>query len=102
MEIGFLGGFSSCHSKYLRDVSHNDLSTFATDTASQLDVFGHNGDAFGVNGAQVGVFEETNQVSLGSFLKENPSNFNLPNMYVKLFYIPARLRWRPIGTANRS
>ena len=45
------------------------LSAFAADPASQLDVLGHDGDALGVNGAQVGVFEETDQVGFAGFLK---------------------------------
>ena len=45
------------------------LSTFATDTTGQLDVLWHDGDTLGVDSAQVGVFEETNEVSLGSFLQ---------------------------------
>ena len=32
--------------------------------------FGHNGDTFGVNSAQIGILKKTNQVSLGSFLKK--------------------------------
>ena len=50
-----------------------DLSTFATDTAGELDVLGHNGDTLGVDGAQVGVFEEADEVSLGSFLESHNS-----------------------------
>ena len=46
-----------------------DLSTLSTDTASQLDVFWHDGDTFGVDGAQVGVLEETDQVCLAGLLK---------------------------------
>ena len=38
------------------------LGTFTTDTSGQLDVLGHDGDTLGVDGAQVGVFEETDQV----------------------------------------
>ena len=45
------------------------LSSFATDAASELDVLGHDGDTLGVDSAQVGVFEETNEVSLGGLLK---------------------------------
>ena len=45
------------------------LSTLATDSASQLDVLGHDGDTLGMDSAQVGVFEETDQVSLGGFLQ---------------------------------
>ena len=45
------------------------LSTFATNTAGELDVFWHNGNTLGVDGAQVGIFEKTDQVSFGCFLK---------------------------------
>ena len=34
-----------------------------------MDVLGHDGDTLGVDSAQVGVFEETNEVSLGGLLK---------------------------------
>jgi histone H3 len=34
-----------------------------------LDVFGHDSDTLGVDGAQVGVLEKTNEVGLGSLLK---------------------------------
>ena len=47
----------------------NFLSTFTTDTAGKLDVLGHDGHTLGVDGAQVGVLEETNQVSLRSLLQ---------------------------------
>ena len=36
-----------------------DLSAFTTDTAGQFDVLGHDGDALGVDGAQIGVLKET-------------------------------------------
>ena len=45
------------------------LSTLATDAPGKLDVLGHDGDTFGVDGAQVGVLEESNQVSLRCFLE---------------------------------
>ena len=48
-----------------------DLGTFATDTAGQLDVLGHDGHSLGVDGAQVGVLEQTNQVSFGSLLESH-------------------------------
>ena len=47
------------------------LCPLATDSSSQLDVFGHDCDAFGVNGAEVGVLKETNQVGLAGFLKSH-------------------------------
>ena len=45
------------------------LSTLAADTAGELDVLGHDGHALGVNGGQVGVLEEADEVSLGRLLK---------------------------------
>ena len=36
------------------------LSPLTADTARELDILGHNGDALGVNGAQIGIFKETN------------------------------------------
>ena len=45
------------------------LTAFATDTTSELNVLGHDGDAFGVNGAKVGVLEQANQVSFSSLLE---------------------------------
>merc|ERR1711895_44318 len=39
--------------------------------AGKLDVLGHDGDTFGVGGAQVGVFEEPDEVSLRSFLESH-------------------------------
>ncbi len=37
----------------------NSLSAFSTDTSCQLDVLWHDGDTLGVDGAQVGVLEES-------------------------------------------
>ena len=36
-----------------------------------MDVLGHDGDTLGVDSAQVGVFEETDQVRLGGFLESH-------------------------------
>ena len=44
------------------------LSTLSTDTASQLDVLGHDGHTLGVDGAQVGVLKQADQVGLASLL----------------------------------
>ena len=45
------------------------LGTFATDTTGQLDVLWHDADTFGVDCAQLGVLEETDQVGFTSFLQ---------------------------------
>ena len=47
------------------------LGTFSSDPPCQLDVLGHDGDTLGVDGAQVGIFEKTNQVSLSRFLESH-------------------------------
>ena len=49
------------------------LSALATDTPGQLDVLGHDGDTLGMDSAQVGVFEETHEVSLASLLQGHDS-----------------------------
>ena len=46
-----------------------DLRALATETAGQLDILGLDGDTLGVDGAQVGVFEERDEVSLDGLLK---------------------------------
>ena len=55
------------------DNSSACLRSLATDSAGKLNVLGHDGDSLGVNGAQVGIFKQTNQVSLASFLKGHHS-----------------------------
>ena len=50
-----------------------DLSTLATDTAGQLDVLGHDGHTLGMDGAQVGVLEESDEVGLAGFLQSHDS-----------------------------
>ena len=45
------------------------LRSLAADTSCELDVSWHDGDAFGVNGAQVGVLEEADEVGLGCLLE---------------------------------
>ena len=54
-------------------VWRNILSTFATDPARKLDVLGHDGHTLGMDGAQVGVFKETDQVSLRGLLEGHDS-----------------------------
>jgi len=56
--------------------SHGDelgLSPLSTDPPGELDVLGHDGDTLGVDGAQVGVLEQTDQVSLAGLLKSSNS-----------------------------
>ena len=50
-----------------------NLSSFTTDSSCQLDVLGHDRNSFGVDRAQVSVFEQTDQVALASFLQGHDS-----------------------------
>jgi len=45
------------------------LGPLASYPARQLDVLGHDGDPLGVDGAQVGVLEQTHQVRLAGLLQ---------------------------------
>jgi len=50
------------------------LGPLAPYPAGQLDVFGHDGDALCVDGAQVGVLKQADQVSLAGLLKSTNSS----------------------------
>ena len=41
----------------------------STDAGGELDIHGEDGDALGVDGAEIGILKETNQVGLGSLLE---------------------------------
>ena len=68
-----LGGFEKnqvgCCASARRNAEHylnaEHLGALATDAAGELDVLGHDGDALGVDGAQVGVLEEANELRWG-------------------------------------
>ncbi|CAG5917132.1 unnamed protein product [Menidia menidia] len=47
------------------------LGPLPADAAGQLDVFGHDGDPLGVDGAQVGVLEQPHQVGLAGLLQSH-------------------------------
>ena len=49
----------------------NFLRALTTNATSKVDVFGHDGNALRMDGAQVGVLEQANQVSLGGLLKRH-------------------------------
>ena len=57
----------------IRRLLLDNLSTLSTDAAGQLDVLGHDGDTLGVDGAQVGVLEQTDEVSLAGLLESHDS-----------------------------
>jgi len=60
------------------------LSTLATDPPGQLDVLGHDGDPLGVDGAQVGVLKEANQVSLAGLLESHDSRALEPQVSLEV------------------
>lgn len=45
------------------------LRSLTTESSSELEILGLDGNSLGVDGGQVGVFEQGNEVSLGSLLK---------------------------------
>ena len=45
--------------------------TFTTETASKLDILWLNSNSLCMDGSQIGVFKQTNKVSLGSFLERS-------------------------------
>jgi len=49
----------------------DDLGALTADAAGKLDVLRHDRHALGVDGAQVGVLEETNKVRLGRLLQSH-------------------------------
>jgi len=51
-----------------------NLGTLSTDTASKLDILWHNGDTLGVDGTQVGVLKQSNEVSLTGLLESSNSS----------------------------
>jgi len=46
----------------------NDLGTLSADASGQLNILGHDRDAFGMDGTQIGIFEQRDEVSFSSFL----------------------------------
>ena len=46
-----------------------DLGALATETTSELDILGLDGDTLGVDGAEIGVFEKGDEVGLDRLLE---------------------------------
>ena len=55
----------------VRHFVFSDLSSLSTDPPGELDVLGHDGDPLGVDGAQVGVLKESDQVGLAGLLQSH-------------------------------
>ena len=71
MVILFRKGFVALKRAVVKKQKAEDLSTLSADTAGELDVLWHDCDTLGVDGAQVGIFEKTDQVSLAGLLKSH-------------------------------
>merc|ERR1719322_2029889 len=68
-DLLFLALAQAIHSSLHGSRSAAALSPLAADPPGELDVLGHDGDPLGVDGAQVGVLKETDQVGLGRLLE---------------------------------
>ena len=60
------------------------LSALSANAAGQLDVLGHDGNPLGVDGAQVGVLEETDQVGFASLLQSHHSGALEPQVSLEV------------------
>ena len=63
------GNQINTESNPLKDIAVIDLRALTTEAAGELDVLGLDGDTLGVDGAQVGVFEEGDEVGLDGLLE---------------------------------
>lgn len=73
------------------------LGSFASNPPSELDILWHDGHTLGVNSAQVGVFEQTDQVSFAGLLqfeRHSRPKFSVFNKYE----LPEGHRWLRSGT----
>ena len=61
-----------------------NLCPLATDPPCQLDILGHDGDPLGMDGAEVGVLKETNQVRLASLLQGHHSRALEPQVSLEV------------------
>ena len=70
------------------------LCTLSSDSSGQLDVLGHDGDPLGVDGAQVGVLEKSDEVSLAGLLESHDGRaLNLKSV-LKSWAISLTRRWK--------
>ena len=57
----------------VKKYGYRRLRSLAPQTPGQSKILGLDGNTFGVNGSQVGVFEQRNEVSLCGFLESHDS-----------------------------
>ena len=58
---------------HIASIKSECSGALTTDSAGELHILGHDGDSLGVDGAKVGVLEETDHVGLGSLLESKDS-----------------------------
>ena len=75
------------------------LGALAADAAGELDVLRHDGDALGVDGAEVGVLEETNEVGLSSLLQREDGTALEAEVGLEVLgnLADQALEWEPAG-----
>ena len=71
-----------------------NLGTLSTDAAGELDVLGHDGHTLGMDGAQVGVLEERDQVRLGGFLESQDGGALESQVVLEVLAISRTRRWK--------
>ena len=52
----------------------SELGALTADSSGELDILGHDGDPLGVDGAQVGILKQTNQVGFAGLLEGTDSS----------------------------
>ena len=50
-------------------MNKTESESFSSNSSGQLDVLGHDGDSLGMNGTEIGVFKESNEICLTGLLK---------------------------------
>ena len=68
----FMQATQAAHKRY-NFMFHLRLRTFTTDPARKLNVFGHDGNTLGMNGAEISVFKQTDNIRLRCFLQGHNS-----------------------------
>lgn len=69
VKLFYLSAFAVKRFSHNKEVRLVVRKSVATDATSQLHVLGHDRDAFSVDGTQIGVLEESDEIVLSSFLR---------------------------------
>ena len=69
---------------YFHFFNSNNLGPLAPDPPGELNVLGHNGDSLGMDGTQVSVLEQSNQIGLTGFLESAHGSGLEPQIRLKI------------------